>query len=823
LGVEWTFGMTTSTQNHPLLQPGMRLMRRLRLPAKIALIGLMLFLPMVLLLVLQVKEGLNKIKITQAEHQGTQVVRAVHLAVGELQNHRGLTNRVLNGDAKATGPRDQTRQRLLLTLDQMDSALKAAPAVNLAQTWAPVRTAVASLARGEHDNNRQKAFLQHSAQVEALRATMLLAAETSGLLLDPEAHTYFLMDALVERMLPWGETVAVLRGTGAGLLTRGDANATERAHMLGRVDQVRQTLADLKLRAAALERSGERLPDALGEALKKSEAYADQVTALFTAEALEGDAAAFFDNGSQTLEAIRRLSNAVGERLETALLEREQQQQQALALSATAALLGVLLLGYFACSFYFSFIGTLQGLSEGMVQVADGNLSHHFQIPGRDELADIGQVVERMADRLSNMVAEIRSSAVRVADTGHHLAQGSQSLASRTDEQANSLRHFVSTVQQMSASVGDNAQALQSLDTVTSNLHSQADRGNAEMALTTDALADLQSSSTRVGEIISVIDGIAFQTNILALNAAVEAARAGEAGRGFAVVAAEVRQLAQRSAESAAEIRTLIGQSSDHVKATVARVQTTSNALAAVVDGVGNVSERLRKIAQSGGDQAQGLQQLASAVGNLDEITQQNAAMVEESQSSSHALVQRAQALSAAVSSIRLRQGSADEARHLVARAQALVRTQGLRAAAPTLHSAEAGFVDRDLYVFVLDRSGHYRLHGAKPAMEGQRVHSVKGIDGDRFVQDVWAAAAAEGGWVDYNIVHPSTGQVMAKASWIESLDADHVIGCGIYRTGDTSAAPAAAPAPAPSSASASQPAVVRTTGRAAPRRVFSA
>ncbi|MFN7726969.1 MAG: methyl-accepting chemotaxis protein [Rubrivivax sp.] len=780
----------------------MRLMRQLRLPAKIGLMGLMLFVPMLLLLAMQVKQGLAQIQFTRGEHQGAQVVRALHQTTAALQDHRGLTNRVLNGDTTAAAARDQARQRLLSNLDQVDQALRAAPVVDLATEWTAVRTAVAALGRGEHDSNRQQAFKQHSTQVEALRAKMLLVAEKSGLLLDPEANTCFLMDALVERMLPWSETVAVMRGTGAGLLARGDANATERAQMLGRVDQVRQTLADLSLRVAALERSGETRPEGLSEAVQRSTAYSERVTALFTAEALEGEPAAFFDSGSQALESIRRLSSAIGERLDTALLEREQRQQRSLALSATAALLGVLLLAYFACSFYFSFIGALKRLSHGMVQVAEGNLGHSFQIQGRDELADIGQVVERMADRLSTMVAEIRSSAVRVADTGHALAQGSQALAGRTDEQASSLQEFVGTVRQMSASVGDNAQALQALDAVTTNLHSQADRGNAEMALTTGALGDLEESSTRVGEIIGVIDKIAFQTNILALNAAVEAARAGESGRGFAVVAAEVRQLAQRSAESAAEIRTLIGQSSEHVSATVARVQTTSNALGAVVEGVRDVSARLRAIAKSGGEQAQGLRQLASAVGNLDEITRQNAALVDESQNSSQALVQRAETLSAAVSSIRLRQGSADEARALVARAQGLLRGQGLASAAATLHSAEAGFVDRDLYIFVLDHAGHYRLHGAKPAMEGQRVHTVKGIDGDRFVAEAWAAAQAGGGWVDYNIVHPTTGQVMPKASWVEQVDQELVIGCGIYRVGAGSPAakpPAARATPASS------------------------
>jgi signal transduction histidine kinase len=133
---------------------------------------------------------------------------------------------------------------------------------------------------------------------------------------------------------------------------------------------------------------------------------------------------------------------------------------------------------------------------------------------------------------------------------------------------------------------------------------------------------------------------------------------------------------------------------------------------------------------------------------------------------------------------MRLRQGSADEARELVQRAYELVRSGGLHAAGPALHSRDTGFVDRDMYIFVLDRQGHYVVHGAKPAMEGKRVHEVPGIDGDRFVREVWEAAAnTAGGWVEYDIVNPVDGVVQPKASFVLQIDANQLIGCGVYRT----------------------------------------
>lgn len=212
------------------------------------------------------------------------------------------------------------------------------------------------------------------------------------------------------------------------------------------------------------------------------------------------------------------------------------------------------------------------------------------------------------------------------------------------------------------------------------------------------------------------------------------------------------------------------------------------------------VADRLRSIAAASEQQSSGLQQVSHSVGSLDEITRQNAAMVEHSASASLDLVARARRLTEAVGSIRLRQGSADEARAMVERAMVeramqRIREIGLPAAAAEFRRSDTGFVDRDLYVFVIDRAGCYRVHGAKPAMEGQRVHQVPGIDGDRFMRDAWAAADDGSGWIDYQIVNPVNSQVQPKASFIVRLDADQVIGCGCYRHAD----PPAPASPAPS------------------------
>ncbi|WP_284617065.1 methyl-accepting chemotaxis protein [Aquabacterium humicola] len=439
------------------------------------------------------------------------------------------------------------------------------------------------------------------------------------------------------------------------------------------------------------------------------------------------------------------------------------------------------LAGYFAIAFAASIGRSLDALHTGVKAVSGGDLSHKIDLPGSDELHVIGTLVEGMNVRLSSLVAEIRSSAVRVGMSGQLVASSSESLAQRTEEQAASLRQTVETVHQLTEAVSANATAASQLDQLTERLKTEAEQGGAAMRSSVEAMAGLEDSSKRVGEIIGVIDGIAFQTNILALNAAVEAARAGEAGRGFAVVAAEVRQLAQRSAAASSEIRTLIARSGEQVESSVRQTRAVGQVLDALVGGVRNVSTSLRRIAEASARQSGELTQVSQSVGQLDEITRQNAAMVEESAGASQDLVGRAKTLSSAVASIRLRQGSADEARALVAKAEALIKQRGLAAAAQVFRDKASGFVDRDLYIFVVDRGGHYRVHAAKPASEGKRVHEIPGIDGDRFVRDAFATPAT-GGWIEYDIINPESGAVQPKASFVVQIDAQQVVGCGVYR-----------------------------------------
>ena len=389
-----------------------------------------------------------------------------------------------------------------------------------------------------------------------------------------------------------------------------------------------------------------------------------------------------------------------------------------------------------------------------------------------------------MNEGLSGAVGQVRSQAVLLGMAGDKLTQNSRELAQRTEAQAASVQQSSATLQQLSGSVRDNASSASRIDELARRVQHEAQSGSEAMALAEQAVRTLSEQSRRMDEIIGVIDGIAFQTNILALNAAVEAARAGEQGRGFAVVASEVRTLAQRCGSSAKEIRSLIRQTGEQVSAGVSRIGAVSSALGTVRQGIGELAQGVGGIARANLEQSTAVQEIAQAIKVLDDITQRNAAMVEHTLSAAVQLKERASGLTQAVAAVRLRRGSADEAYALVRSAQAFVERHGLEAARREFQKplGQTAFRDRDLYVFSFDRQGRYRIFGASPERVGARIHDMPGIDGEQLLRDAFAVIAQGGGWVDYQVTDPMTQQVQAKTSYVEPFQGDALIGCGVYK-----------------------------------------
>jgi methyl-accepting chemotaxis protein len=451
--------------------------------------------------------------------------------------------------------------------------------------------------------------------------------------------------------------------------------------------------------------------------------------------------------------------------------------------AAVFALAGLgLALGWLVAAAQAEVAQALAGLHTTLDAMKRGDLSIQATAAAGGEFGAIATALEEMNASLSALVADIRTEATFVSQAGESLASGTGELAQRTERQAGSLQQTSAGVQALSGSVRRNAEDAREVEQLASRVHEMAESGGSRMREAVDSMRAIRSGSERVHDIIGVIDGIAFQTNILALNAAVEAARAGDQGRGFAVVAAEVRTLALRSSGAAREIKSLITASSEQVESGAARIDEVGALLGEVVGGIGRVAASVRTITSAAGQQSDGLAEIGAAIRGLDDITQQNARMVEQTSTASTGLGERAQRLARSVGGFRLRQGTADEAHALALRAAALFARRGAGCLAE-ITDAAGGFVDRDMYVFAWDRELVYHAFAGKPHNVGKRAREILGTDTARLAQDVWAAAAAGGGWVDYDFLNPSTGRVAPKTSFVVPAGDALVLGCGVYKT----------------------------------------
>ena len=315
-------------------------------------------------------------------------------------------------------------------------------------------------------------------------------------------------------------------------------------------------------------------------------------------------------------------------------------------------------------------ISLLRRMRQGFAQaqsaaeaIAQGDLSQQVRTSGKDEISDLLAHMEDMRAHLHQIVAQVRSGADAIAGASTQVAAGTQDLSSRTEQQAASLEQTAAATEELSSTVQHNADSALRASELASTATDVAQRGGAMVGQVVQTMEDINTSSRKIEDIIAVIDGIAFQTNILALNAAVEAARAGEQGRGFAVVAGEVRLLAGRSAEAAKEVKTLITASVDRVRVGSEQVHRTGETMQDIVTGIQRVADIVGEIADASREQSRGLEQINMAVSNLDEVTQQNAALVEETSAASSSLQEQARQLADMAAKFVLQGGAAAYAR----------------------------------------------------------------------------------------------------------------------------------------------------------------
>ena len=367
-------------------------------------------------------------------------------------------------------------------------------------------------------------------------------------------------------------------------------------------------------------------------------------------------------NGAET-PAWRNLRGELLKLLETAekaTVEAEARVDQqvnrvifsAIALAVLAVLVAVGFTWYLRSTVCNELGGDPGDARNALLEIAEGNLA--FPVPPTRYAGSLMEGLVRMQDSLRRLVGEVRQATDSITTASSEIAAGSQDLSARTESQASSLEETAASMEELSSTVRQNADNARQANQLAMSASTVAVQGGEVVARVVDTMQGINDSARRIHDIISVIDGIAFQTNILALNAAVEAARAGEQGRGFAVVAAEVRTLASRSAEAAKEIKALITDSVGRVDQGSALVDQAGQTMQEVVASIRRVTDIMGEISAASGEQSQGVAQVGEAVNQMDQATQQNAALVEESAAAAMSLREQAQHLNQLVGTFRL-------------------------------------------------------------------------------------------------------------------------------------------------------------------------
>jgi methyl-accepting chemotaxis protein len=401
-----------------------------------------------------------------------------------------------------------------------------------------------------------------------------------------------------------------------------EANPTEAEKALfAQVGKLRNAYRDARDEVARIQAAGdaEQVRQAVNTRLQPAmEAYVGSIRAVLTHE-----------------------SATIDDYAKSALQAGENGRSMLIWITALALLVGGVL-SYLLTRGIVRPLGQAVGLAQ---QVASGDLTARIEAHSRDETGALLRALQEMSLRLQSTVAQAKSGAEAISIAAREIASGNMDLSSRTEQQAASLEETASSMEELASTVTHNADNARQANQLAAEATHVARRGGEVVARVVNTMGAIDASSRKIVDIIGVIDGIAFQTNILALNAAVEAARAGEQGRGFAVVASEVRSLAQRSASAAREIKTLIGDSSERVSEGSRLVDEAGGTMEGVVQSVQRLADLMGEITAASDEQSAGINQVNQAVVQMDQVTQQNAALVEQAAAAAESMQEQAASL----------------------------------------------------------------------------------------------------------------------------------------------------------------------------------
>lgn len=639
----------------------MNLLNKTSLNHKLLVAMIVLWIPSVVQLTQTLVAQNATIALTELELQGVNYAAGLNEVMGPIADHRGLTDSYLNGDrsrtesvATAAGRVDAAIAKVSALEGEVDAQLRNAKEwAGLTTQWRALKQQAMSLPPQENDR-------RHVALLEQLRALHTRTVDRSKLLLAPQEASYYLTDAALLQVPRVEMDVFALRGALSAVTGLKQLPNAVRGDLAAKSARVSENAEAIK---ASVEKLATLIPssaDAMRAAAGKHGDAAGDFSSiveegLILTDHVQPIAGEAFELGTKSYESAADLNLALIPLLQQELHARLSAAQwtRNLSLFGGGALLLVTLLIARVLRLH---INTGAGAVVTAVErIAGGEIGHQTFVQSSDEFGRMLHAVNRLDAKLVEVVAEMRKTADTVGHVCKELATGHDHLGERTQQQAASIEETASSMEEMTATVKQNAANAQQADKLVAAAHQEAEHGGEVVQRAVSAMNEINDSSKRIADIISVIDEIAFQTNLLALNAAVEAARAGEQGRGFAVVATEVRNLAQRSAGAAKEIKDLIRDSVQKVDGGAVLVNESGAALTEIMDSVRRASVVVAEIAAASSQQSAGIEQVNTVIGQLDSATQENAALVEEGSAASKTMQQQAEKLVQQMSHFRVR------------------------------------------------------------------------------------------------------------------------------------------------------------------------
>ncbi|MFZ6814315.1 methyl-accepting chemotaxis protein [Undibacterium sp. Rencai35W] len=639
----WTFGVV--------------LMSKMSFKLKALMICLLFTIPMSFLGWSYYTTTFENIAFSSKERLGVEYNRQIFPVLNLAQQfRRDAANAVISGVAPPTLAEVKEKLQVAqLKLAETDKRL--GNELGTAKAYAAAQEAFAKANAATGDTSL--VFKAHTAHVQALLDLMSSVTDASNLTLDPDIASFYFMDASLVRAPDVIENTAKLRGIGIRVLKSGAITPEQQ-----------RTLSEMM---AIADFQGRNMSDGLDKAIANDKTVAATIKAKETL----ANMTSFFSYArknvidtdvynSQLEEEYRTLANKtindqyaltsrLLDQLDVLVETRVKGMQSHLYVVTCILIVGVLLAFYFFYTFYLVTSGGLRLISRHLQEMAEGDLRKAPSKPfGTDESAQVIADLRNTYDSLHELIRTVRHSARALHATSAEISSASYDLSARTESAAASLEEQSASMEEIGTTVENTAERAEMAAKFAADNARVAEAGGQIISTVVQTMQEIHASSSKINDIIGVINGIAFQTNILALNAAVEAARAGEAGRGFAVVASEVRNLAQRSAAAATEIKSLISNSVDQITGGTKVVEQAGVTMATMVLNAKQINEYLSEISQSATEQADGVSQVGMAINSLDQDTQQNAALVEETTAASGALTQQAETLQQEIAKFRV-------------------------------------------------------------------------------------------------------------------------------------------------------------------------